>query len=145
MRRCGFGRCHAGSRHRVGAHKSTGNTHHPFTLIMRDPITRGTGSTKCVCHPTEHPDGKRPFEDRPSRPLNRNRSVRQPWMPWIRVLVLAAILAGLPRPALAHRLSDSCLRLTLAPDGNAISGRLDIPLRDLAWVLPLDADGDNAL
>lgn len=52
-----------------------------------------------------------------------------------------AVLWGLPIPALAHRTSDACLRLHL--EGPRLDGRLEIALRDLAHLVPLDPDGDG--
>jgi hypothetical protein len=60
----------------------------------------------------------------------------------IRVLALLA-LALLSAPALAHKASDAYL--TLARNGEAISGRFDLALRDLDNALTLDADGDGGL
>jgi hypothetical protein len=46
-------------------------------------------------------------------------------------------------PALAHKGSDAYW--TLRADGPRVSARLDVALRDLDLVLPLDADGDGAV
>ncbi|MCP3102305.1 HupE/UreJ family protein [Myxococcus sp. K15C18031901] len=56
---------------------------------------------------------------------------------------LLAVLVLLPCVALAHKPSDSYLRLERAEQG--FSGRWDVALRDLDAVLGLDADGDGAL
>jgi hypothetical protein len=54
--------------------------------------------------------------------------------------VIALSLAGAPA-AWAHEPSTAHLRL--AADGNRITGRLDIPVRDLEAALGLDADGNG--
>ena len=46
-------------------------------------------------------------------------------------------------PAWAHKPSDAHLRL--AVDGDAITGRLDVAIRDLDGALGLDGDGDGAI
>jgi hypothetical protein len=56
-------------------------------------------------------------------------------------LLLALLLAA---PALAHKPSDSYLRLDAGADG-ANSGQWDIALRDLDHAIGLDADGDGAI
>lgn len=48
-----------------------------------------------------------------------------------------------PESVLAHKLSDSYLRLQVAD--SQIQGQLDIALRDLQLVMDLDKDGDNAI
>jgi hypothetical protein len=59
---------------------------------------------------------------------------------------LAFILAMLLHTAaLAHKPSDSYLTMRGAPDGDDISVRWDIALRDLDYVLELDRDGNGAL
>ena len=55
-------------------------------------------------------------------------------------LALAVVLGP---SAQAHRLSDAVLRLSL--DGRRLSGRIDVPIRDLALVLPLDSDADGSV
>lgn len=57
--------------------------------------------------------------------------------------LLLCLLALAMLPAQAHKPSDSYL--TLDADGAEISGRWDIALRDLDFVLQLDGDGDGAL
>ena len=59
------------------------------------------------------------------------------WRSWLGVLVLLTGAAN------AHRPSDAFL--TLAADGSRVQGRLEVALRDLAVVAPLDADRDLAL
>src|SRR5262249_3414134 len=59
----------------------------------------------------------------------------------IRTLLL--LLALLAAPALAHKPSDAYL--TIERDGDAISGRFDLALRDLDNALTLDANGDGAI
>lgn len=59
-----------------------------------------------------------------------------------RILSLLLLLA-LGTSALAHKPSDSYLRLSV--DGAGIEGRWDIALRDLHEVLDLDADGDGRI
>lgn len=54
-----------------------------------------------------------------------------------------AIFSGLP--ALAHRLSSASLRLEPAPDNAGWRGRLVMPLRDLATLVPIDANNDAAI
>lgn len=54
-----------------------------------------------------------------------------------------ALLVLLPFVALAHKPSDSYLRLERAPHG--FTGRWDVALRDLDAVLGLDSNGDGAL
>ncbi|NVJ24151.1 HupE/UreJ family protein [Myxococcus sp. AM011] len=54
-----------------------------------------------------------------------------------------ALLVLLPSMALAHKPSDSYLRLERAPHG--FTGRWDVALRDLDAVLGLDSNGDGAL
>lgn len=58
-------------------------------------------------------------------------------------LAVAAVLACGAAPAWAHRPSDAQLRLAL--DGAAVTGTLDVAVRDLDEVLVLDGDGDGAL
>jgi len=62
---------------------------------------------------------------------------------WRLVLLCAAVLAP---AAWAHKESDSYLRLRPDPaDGRRLLGQWDIAIRDLAFVLPLDANGDGAV
>ena len=56
---------------------------------------------------------------------------------------LAALLAG--GAALAHKPSDSYLSLTVPRSGSVLSGQWDVALRDLDFVLGLDADHDGAI
>jgi len=60
-------------------------------------------------------------------------------------LILGALLLALagPRPALAHKASDSYLTLTV--QGASVDGRWDIALRDLDQTIDLDTDGDGAI
>lgn len=61
---------------------------------------------------------------------------------FICALLLCAV--GLsPHAALAHKLSDSYLRLQVT--GAQIQGQWDIALRDLQLVMNFDKDGDNAI
>ncbi len=57
-------------------------------------------------------------------------------------LVFLVVVALAPE-AFAHKASDAYL--TLAQEGEAVTGRLDVALRDLDNVLDLDADGDGAI
>src|SRR5258708_23247846 len=50
---------------------------------------------------------------------------------------------GAAAPAWAHKPSDAHLRL--AVDGDAITGRLDVAVRDLDAALGLDADGNGEI
>jgi hypothetical protein len=58
---------------------------------------------------------------------------------------LSCLLLGLwlALPAHAHKPSDSYLRIELREA--AVSGRWDVPLRDLDYAIGLDGDGDGAL
>ena len=62
-----------------------------------------------------------------------------------RLLVVAAVAAGifLPWPASAHKPSDSYL--SLAVDEREVKGRWDIALHDLEYAIGLDGDGDGAI
>lgn len=62
---------------------------------------------------------------------------------FLRVLIPALLLALGIRPAQAHRLSNASLWLDLTDQ--QIIGRLDLPIRDLAAVVPLDANQDRAI
>jgi hypothetical protein len=62
-------------------------------------------------------------------------------MSW-RILSLAVLL-GLASPAWAHKASDAFVSLTR--DGDRVSGRIDVALRDLDLALGLDRDGDGAI
>src|SRR3974377_1404552 len=55
------------------------------------------------------------------------------------ILALWAALATAPQP------SDSYLTLTTPEDGGTLRGQWDIALRDLEFVLALDADHDGAV
>lgn len=57
------------------------------------------------------------------------------------VLFLALAFAG--GPALAHKPSDSYLRVRV--EGALLRGQWDIALRDLEYAIGLDADGDGAI
>lgn len=63
------------------------------------------------------------------------------WVAWIGLALLPA------SPALAHRLSSSSLRIESAhvSGSGTWTGRLTVPLRDLATIAPLDTDGDSAV
>lgn len=56
--------------------------------------------------------------------------------PWLVLLLLAA-------PAFAHKGSDGYWRL--AASGTELHGRLDVAIRDLHLVVPLDANADGAI
>lgn len=59
------------------------------------------------------------------------------------LLVLAAVLdAGI---ASAHKQSDSYLTLAVPAEGTALEGQWDIAIRDLDFVLALDANHDGAI
>ena len=58
-------------------------------------------------------------------------------------LLRALLLFALTAPALAHKSSDSYLRIDVAQ--SHLTGAWDIALRDLDFALALDADGDGAL
>ena len=63
--------------------------------------------------------------------------------PGIAALLLFALWTA-PKPALAHKASDSYLTLTRAgSDSSAISGRWDIALRDVDNAITLDTNGDG--
>ena len=57
-----------------------------------------------------------------------------------RAVVLAAVALS---PALAHRTGEGYIFLLNDRDG--LRGRIELPLRDLVRVLPLDSDGDGAV
>ncbi len=78
-----------------------------------------------------------------SSPIPHGLSRQRPVFPLRQSLILAAFLSLVPG-ALAHRLSDACLHLTEDNKG-AVEGRIDVALRDLAWILPMDEDGDRAV
>lgn len=63
----------------------------------------------------------------------------------MKALTTAAIAAAMliSAPAWAHKPSDAQLRL--AVDGDAVTGRLDIAVRDLDAAVGLDADGDGQI
>jgi hypothetical protein len=64
----------------------------------------------------------------------------------MRIALLAAAVAAswlAAAPVRAHKPSDAHLRL--AVDGDAVTGRLDVAIRDLDGALELDADGDGDL
>jgi hypothetical protein len=63
----------------------------------------------------------------------------------MRALLSALLFAALwvAVPADAHKPSDSFL--TVQVDGERVTGRWDIALRDLDYALVLDANGDGAL
>jgi hypothetical protein len=56
---------------------------------------------------------------------------------------LFGLLLLMSLPALAHKASDSYLRLDVA--GRELSGQWDIALRDIDFALGLDVDGDGAI
>ena len=60
----------------------------------------------------------------------------------MRTLALLLMLL-LPPAVLAHKASDAFLRLKV--EGARVEGRWDVAIRDLALVIPLDADGDGAV
>jgi hypothetical protein len=59
---------------------------------------------------------------------------------WLTLLTLLWVAS-----ALAHNPSDSYLTLTLPAAGNVLSGQWDVALRDLDFVLGLDANRDGAI
>jgi hypothetical protein len=64
----------------------------------------------------------------------------------VRTLAIAAALAGswlAATPAWAHKPSDAQLRLAI--DGDTVTGRLDVAVRDLDAALGLDASGDGEI
>jgi hypothetical protein len=66
--------------------------------------------------------------------------VRRAWAGAAALLCLAP--AGV---ALAHKPSDSYLSLSVPASGGALTGQWDVALRDLDYVLTLDADHDGAI
>lgn len=64
-------------------------------------------------------------------------------------LIMRLVIIGLcllPLSALAHKESDAYLNLHISnTNGHVIHGRWDIALRDLAFVLPIDANNDGAI
>ncbi|GJI97463.1 membrane protein [Duganella caerulea] len=60
-----------------------------------------------------------------------------------RLLLFFALLCGVALPAHAHKPSDSYL--SLAVQGERITGQWDIALRDLDFAIGLDQDGDGKL
>lgn len=62
-----------------------------------------------------------------------------------RLIAFAVLMLGMlvASTAFAHKPSDSYLTLTV--DGARIHGRWDIALRDLSFVMDLDADGDGKI
>jgi HupE / UreJ protein len=62
---------------------------------------------------------------------------------WAPALAMAAWVAA--APARAHEGSTSYLEIDARGQSAALAARLDVPLIDLAWSLPLDADGDGRL
>jgi hypothetical protein len=62
-----------------------------------------------------------------------------------RVCVLAVLLTAWGTAASAHKLSDSYLTLTVPVYGGLLAGQWDIALRDLDFVLGLDANRDGAI
>jgi HupE / UreJ protein len=63
---------------------------------------------------------------------------------WRRVW-FALLLAGCAAAAWGHKPSDSYLTLTVASSGEVLEGQWDIALRDLDFVLGLDANHDGAI
>lgn len=62
------------------------------------------------------------------------------------ILLIALGLALTPLIATAHKESDSYLTLRTTPvNGHVLKGQWDIALRDLAFVLPIDANRDGAI
>jgi hypothetical protein len=61
----------------------------------------------------------------------------------MRILFATALLLVAAAPCLAHKQSDAYL--TLSVEGKSLAGRWDIALRDLDFVLGLDADGNGEL
>jgi hypothetical protein len=65
-------------------------------------------------------------------------------MRWPRAC-LALLLSGYAAAAVAHKPSDSYLTLTVPASAEALQGQWDIALRDLDFVLGLDANHDGAI
>jgi len=65
-------------------------------------------------------------------------------MQWRR-LWLALLLVGCATAASGHKPSDSYLTLTVPSSGEVLQGQWDIALRDLDFVLGLDANQDGAI
>src|SRR5215470_17343427 len=61
----------------------------------------------------------------------------------MRLLFLILLLSVWAAPAHAHKPSDSYL--TLATQGDHVSGQWDIALRDLDYAIGLDADSDGQI
>jgi hypothetical protein len=59
------------------------------------------------------------------------------------LLIAAGIAAALTPPAVAHKSSDSYLRLRI--DGEHITGQWDIALRDLDYAIGIDTDNDGTI
>ena len=66
-------------------------------------------------------------------------------MTQLRRASFALLLAGWAAAAWAHKPSDSYLTLTIPSSGEVLWGQWDIALRDLDFVLGLDADHDGAI
>ena len=64
---------------------------------------------------------------------------------WVAALALSAALLFASSAAWAHKPSDSYLALALANGATSGRGRWDIAVRDLDYVLAMDADGDGAV
>ncbi|HTL92607.1 MAG TPA: hypothetical protein VL176_09680, partial [Steroidobacteraceae bacterium] len=62
------------------------------------------------------------------------------WRCW-----LALVLSCCTAPAYAHKPSDSYLTLSVASSGELLRGQWDIALRDLDFVLGLDANADGEI
>ena len=63
----------------------------------------------------------------------------------LRALFVGTLLSSLAPTVQAHSASDAYLTLTTVPDGATVTGQWDIALRDLDFVLALDADGDGRI
>lgn len=61
------------------------------------------------------------------------------------LLITLALLFVVGRPAVAHTTSEAYLTLGTQADSVAVTGRLDIALRDLDEVLSLDRDGNGEI
>jgi hypothetical protein len=70
--------------------------------------------------------------------------VRHRGRAWL-VGMVATLLAAWTTAACAHKPSDSYLTLTVPASGSVLAGQWDIALRDLDFVLGLDANRDGAI
>lgn len=66
------------------------------------------------------------------------------WQAGLRALLVGGLLGALG-PALAHSTSEAYLSLATQAGSTAVTGRLDLALRDLDEVLALDRDGNGEI